>query len=280
MLKNKNARGWLFHFFDSLFLSIPVFGDKLTLGFENLVRKLKGSNVRFKTKRNGKYVVIDGGRTRQFAEVTRGLWLYRGGLETRGEQIFLSYCLQNVEFDENDIVIDCGANLGDLFIKLEMKIHPSNYYAFEPNLADFECLVENLNHQANVFNVALAEKSGPLVFYQDTKNADSSAIRPKKNANTVSVAAISLDEFVASHNIRKIKLLKVEAEGYEPEVLKGSLAALKISEYICIDGGYERGDGHDQTFTFIANFLINNGFDMVDIYFKWHRALFRKRNIP
>ena len=46
-----------------------------------------------------------------------------------------------------------------------------------------------------------------------------------------------LDNF----NFKKIKLLKVEAEGAEPEVLLGTAKILKRIEFISVDCGPERG---------------------------------------
>ena len=81
-------------------------------------------------------------------------------------------------------------------------------------------------------------------------------------------------------NIDKIKLLKIEAEGYEPEVLEGLGDKMRICQYIAVDGGYERGIKSEQTLTIITNHLLNNGFEMMDIYFPWCRALFvnKKQN--
>ena len=40
---------------------------------------------------------------------------------------------------------------------------------------------------------------------------------------------------------KKIKLLKIDAEGSEPEVLNGTLGIIKNIEYISVDCGAERG---------------------------------------
>jgi hypothetical protein len=72
-------------------------------------------------------------------------------------------------------------------------------------------------------------------------------------------------------------LLKIEAEGYEPEILKGAGKMLERCEYIAVDGGYERGVKCEQTFTTITNYLLKNNFEMKDIYFPWHRALFVRK---
>lgn len=78
--------------------------------------------------------------------------------------------------------------------------------------------------------------------------------------------------------INKVKILKLEAEGFEPEILFGIGNRIKDIKYITLDGGYERGVNEAQPFTAITNFLIKNGFEISDIYFPWFRALFKNLN--
>ena len=42
-----------------------------------------------------------------------------------------------------------------------------------------------------------------------------------------------------------IKVFKVEAEGYEPEVLEGAIETLKLVEYVTVDFGAERGKNNN-----------------------------------
>ena len=88
---------------------------------------------------------------------------------------------------------------------------------------------------------------------------------------------IKLDDLINKLAIKKIKLLKLEAEGFEPEIIEGASNVIPICEYIAIDGGYERGKKQEQTFTVITNQLIQNNFDIVDINFSWQRALFKNK---
>ena len=71
--------------------------------------------------------------------------------------------------------------------------------------------------------------------------------------------------------------MEIEAEGYEPEVLSGCESCLNKIEYIAVDVGYESSEREEQIFTTITNFLLTNGFEMIDVYFAWQRALFRNK---
>lgn len=61
----------------------------------------------------------------------------------------------------------------------------------------------------------------------------------------------------------KIKLIKIEAEGFETEILKGSLDIIKKTEFICVDGGPERGPKNTQTIEELVNTLTDNNFKLL-----------------
>ena len=62
-----------------------------------------------------------------------------------------------------------------------------------------------------------------------------------------------------------IKLLKLEAEGGEPEVLLGSSTILNHIEFISADLGFERGLNSESTLPAVSNFLLPMGFRFVDL---------------
>ena len=71
--------------------------------------------------------------------------------ELQLNKIILTYCLDTIEFNDNDTIIDCGANIGELNIALKNKNINVNYIAFEPDLETFECLKLNNHGQNNKF---------------------------------------------------------------------------------------------------------------------------------
>lgn len=252
------------------------FPTYLSVAIENILSILRGQRVRFSTDKDGGIFAKEGGKKLYFSNRRRGFWLYREGIGVREDFIFKSYCLQNIEFKNDDIVFDVGANSGDLFLKLEKLITPINYYAFEPNPADYNILRKNAVGAGNVFNLALGNEIKKMAFFVATQGGDSSLIEPPIYDKKTMVSVIRLDSFVAERKINSIKLLKVEAEGFEPEILDGLGAMMRRCEYIAVDGGYEKGKSCEQTFTTCTNYLIANGFQMVDIYFPWYRALFKR----
>lgn len=248
--------------------------------FENIAAIVLMKEVRFSyNKAIDFFVAQEGCKKRFFSNFERGTWLYRNGLEQRANFIFKSYCLQNLKFNSGDVVIDCGANSGDLSLKLFEVCSDLNYIAVEPSPDDYKVLTKNITDgNALLINKALGDKNETLKFYICTEKGDSSLIEPSSYTNMIDVDVVRLDTLIKNFNVKKIKLIKIEAEGYELEILKGSQGALEKVEYIAIDGGYERGITNEQTFTVVTNFLLDHGYEMLDIYFPWNRALFQNKS--
>lgn len=242
---------------------------------ENLIAKVRRKKVRFHYEGGMSFKAIEGKQFRVFKEFERGIWLYRNGLRNRAEFLFKSYCLNLVEFISDDIVIDCGANSGDLYLKFCDMIQPNNYIAFEPNPTDFEVLKENLNSDCRTCNQALGNVDTMLDFYVASKSGDSSIVEPSVYDEKITVQVTRLDTYMVENAISEVKLLKIEAEGFEPEILEGASGCLDRILYIAVDGGFERGIDQKETFTNVTNYLTQNGFEMVGVYFPWHRALYK-----
>jgi FkbM family methyltransferase len=242
---------------------------------ENFLAYVRGKDVHFEYDRDKQLIrVKEQSTSYYFLNRSRGFTLYRNGLKARGEFLFKSYCLQNVSFAQSDVVIDCGANSGDLFLEMESRILEMNYIAIEPSLKDFNILQLNVKN-ATLLNIALGEENGEVDFYLSTAGADSSLIEPKNWTEKTKSKVRRLDSLLAEMAIKKVKLVKIEAEGFEPDVLYGLTGALKYIEFIAVDGGPERGKFECQTFSDCSNFLITNGFKMIDTYLPWNRALFK-----
>ena len=248
---------------------------KLSCRLENAIAFIRGKNIKFIY--DGGMFACEDGLKQKISNKLRGFKLYRNGITFREKELFDSYCLGKINFDKNDIVFDCGANSGDLFLRLNRLIVAQNYYAFEPNPEDYKVLDYNVkNRGGRTYNLALGDSDSQLVFFTATSKGDSSIIEPISWDEKTIVNVVRLDTFLAESNINKVKLLKLEAEGYEPEILSGIGNMLCVFEYIAIDGGFERGKNKDETFTTCTNYLLSNGFEVIDIYFKSHRALYRR----
>jgi FkbM family methyltransferase len=197
---------------------------------------------------------------------------YRGGIKNRLDRVFNEYMLHNLVFNDADTIIDCGANIGEVYLYfLNYKI--INYIGIEPSPLAFKCLRQNVQKQT-LINTALSDKNGSSKFYIEDTSADSSLITNTKNDNFIDVSVQTLDSIVIEKKIDKIKLLKIDGEGTELDILKGSLSSLKLIEYISVDLGPE-GIGNKSTLPQCSNFLLNNKFEILDFNPKRSIVLFR-----
>ncbi len=176
------------------------------------------------------------------------------------DRIFYSYCLNEIDFNQGDVIIDCGSNIGELKYALNQNNIDTSYVAFEPDPKTFDCL--NLNHSSeslHLFNYALSNKEGSLKFFLDNEGGNSS-LSNFGSSDFIEVKSKTLDSMNFNFNC---KLFKVEAEGHEPEVIEGSLETLKRTEYVTIDYGFERGVEQENTMVACNKMLYENEFKLV-----------------
>jgi len=181
-------------------------------------------------------------------------------LDFQLDLIIHSYCLDEITFENNDIVIDCGANVGELHLALNKRNLDLNYYAFEPDEETFQSLkLNNPKNIDNLFKLGLSNENKKMNFFLDTEGGNSSIV-DFGSKNVVEIQTTTLDSIQIN---KKIKLFKVEAEGYEPEVLEGAESTLKFIEYVSVDFGPERGENCENTVIQVNNILTKAGFELV-----------------
>ena len=139
------------------------------------------------------------------------------------------YEYKNVQISPNNIVVDCGANVG-LFSAMASN-KGAKVRAFEaiPSIIDrYLSKTAAINSDITIVNLALSDKSGELTFYEDFGHiGGSSYVIERKNSKEVKVQAVTLDEYVKEHNIQKIDFIKADIEGAERNLLLGAKTVLK-----------------------------------------------------
>jgi len=138
----------------------------------------------------------------------------------------------------NDIVFDIGANIGIYSLLSSNYVGESGLvYAFEPVDSTYKKLLENIkaNQIANLlpYNIAVSDKSNEiLTIYKNDNGYDvfDSMVTPLlDNAKEIKVSTVSLDDFITQQNVdvQSIKLIKIDVEGWEFNVLQGAKKLLE-----------------------------------------------------
>ena len=175
-------------------------------------------------------------------------------------KILDSYCINDVQLKDGDLLIDCGANVGEINVALKEKNIFVEYVGFEPDPVTYNCLkINNPESVNNLYNFGLSNEDKEDVLYLDGYGGNSSLLDFGSN-HQISINIKRLDSF---NFHKRIKLLKIDAEGLEPEVLEGTQNILKNIEYITVDFSPERGTEQNLTIVDTNSFLYSNKFELV-----------------
>ena len=159
------------------------------------------------------------------------------------------------------------------------RIRGLTYHAFEPESREATCCdLNNSPHQRTTNRCGLWSETTQLRLFSKAKSADSSFIEIANYDQVTLVSAVALDDYVVQHGIQAIEVLKVEAEGAEPEVLRGARESLKISRYVAVDCGPERGLSQEDTVRDVCNAMYAAGFQMIHANARRVCLLFENRN--
>ena len=198
---------------------------------------------------------------------------YLRGMNAKLKTFGHRYAIETIKFPVGATVIDCGANIGELGVYLEIFENEINYIAFEPGEDEFRALSLN-NPNAKCINKALWHCDEVKTLFLKSDTADNSLFKFEGYQKEIKMDCTSVDSFLKKNPISEIYLLKLEAEGTEPEVLMGSVNSLMNIRYISVDWGPERGLEQENTLTSISNILYEHGFMMLSVDHKMYTALF------
>ncbi len=210
-----------------------------------------------------------------FAHEGQAYYACKRGIERRLEILGETYFLSSIPFADGDLVVDCGANVGELkyyFVERGLDVE---YIGIEPAPLEYACMKDNVA-PSEAWNVGLWHEDGELAFYLSSQMADSSLIKPPQYDSVVKVPVRRLDSLLPG---RRIKLLKLEAEGAETEAIVGAAGILENIEYVSADVGWERGIDQASTLPAVTNILLGRGFELVAIGQRRLTALYRNKAI-
>jgi len=134
-----------------------------------------------------------------------------------------------------DTVLDIGANLGVVALNLARLVGPRGaVHAFEPNPRMTQLLAlaiaRNRYEHLHLHPLALGSQDGSLELHIPPNNAGQGSFIYHKNLVGHDVATTpvrTLNEVVREQGIRRIRLIKIDVEGFEDEVLMGGMDVLE-----------------------------------------------------
>lgn len=149
-----------------------------------------------------------------------------------GERYFISKILKSYVKYPTPILLDVGANVGKYTLELSRVFPDAKIFSFEPNRNTFEILRENVKDKSECINAGLGseKKIGKIYTYADNITSSHAStysdvfevFHAAENVISLDFEMITIDDFCTQQGIEEIDLLKIDTEGNELEVLKGS----------------------------------------------------------
>lgn len=161
--------------------------------------------------------------------------------------------IEDLNIRRGDIVLDVGANVGD-FVECCLAFQPwAIIHAFEPLPIEFGVLKKKFTACKSVFpvNQAVGRQAGDLSIQVSRFSEASSFLKQAavlrdglygidfSITQALKVPVTDLADYIGRNGIERVKLLKIDTQGFELEVLKGALKHLAAIEYIYLEGAFK-----------------------------------------
>lgn len=159
---------------------------------------------------------------------------YRSGDRVIGQRIALDKfekyetALFLSQLNKDSVVVDVGANIGYYTLLAAGRV--KKVYAIEPDKKCFEILKKNVveNNLKNVvlINKAASDKREKKYLIRDKNNQGNSRISETRNEKLdTRILTDTLDNLLI--NEQKISLIKIDTQGWEPQVIEGAKNIIK-----------------------------------------------------
>lgn len=150
------------------------------------------------------------------------------------------YNLEDLTCKNGDVMIDIGAHVGIVSIIYAILYPQLTIYAFEPEPRNYKALLLNLmlNNVTNVIpcNKAVSGDGLPLEMHTDphlSAGATQQKLSTVPKKESFMVESQTLDHIFKEHHIDKCKILKIDCEGSEYEIITNtSPETIKKCDYL------------------------------------------------
>lgn len=150
--------------------------------------------------------------------------------ELRTLEVAEGFCRKFAKYiPDGGVVIDVGACLGDHTATYARMVgEKGRVWAFEPNRIAFECLEYNMMRFKNVHTMqwALGDRSFGGFTIQDT-NLGASQVAYSTTTGGDGTRVEELDHFDDVMELTRLDFIKIDAEGWEPRILRGAEQTLR-----------------------------------------------------
>lgn len=190
-----------------------------------------------------------------------------------------------IDRDEPLVIVDVGANEGLTAERMLAEFPNATVHAFEPSPETFDRLRAKAESDRRIRPEAVAcgSRAGEVDFHVTANHWCSSVLAPSalgkryygdwyETKRVVKVPLVTLDGWARERGVDRVDFLKVDAQGYDLEVLRGATGVLRSVRAInceCQFAAEYEGCG---TFSEVDLFLRGQGFALHQVHEVWSKG--------
>ena len=225
--------------------------------------------------RNSYYLNIDGAEYLWPIETISDLRLIRGEYEADSNKYSIGIGYEGVDImfiksliKKGDFIIDIGANKGFYTCLLSSLVGPDGkIFSFEASPHNYKIFFDRVSKIWNLkncisFNFILTDNDNERVsLAKPSIFDDGTGFYFKKRLSSYSASySRKIDTLLGGLNISRIKLLKIDVEGAEVIVLRGSREVLGKTDFILVEASHTGIDRFGTTVNDLYDLLGYHGF--------------------
>lgn len=150
-------------------------------------------------------------------------------VERHADDIHALWSLVSRQVPANSLIVDVGANIGLSTIALSQAVPRGKVIAFEPSPRNLEFLKKNIRangiNNVEIQDFALSDEAGHLAFHTADYGAGSHVVSGEHlgmDWRNTTVLKTTLDTIFVNQDASRVALIKIDAEGHEPNILAGA----------------------------------------------------------
>jgi FkbM family methyltransferase len=169
------------------------------------------------------------------------------------------YKMDGIDFKPGDVIVDVGAHVGVVSLYLANKYPDIQVYAYEPVPSNFKRLLRNIeaNKIENVVavNKAVTSDGRNIELYGDIEKSSGGISMYEDSEIKIEAESVTLKQIFEEHKIIRCKLLKIDCEGAEYEILKSSSETLNQVDHMRGEFHHIEGESIDDLVKFCEGFI-------------------------
>jgi FkbM family methyltransferase len=181
---------------------------------------------------------------------------------------------------DRPVVFDVGARVGEYVIRFNTLLPDCEIHAFEPSPRSFEELRVSIAGipAVNLVPAGVGASPGEMTLLENADANLTSFLRPDVSAwghvarETV-VPVVTLDGYCAEQGVEHIDLLKIDAQGFDLEVLKGGAELISAGRVhlILVELNFASMYIGQARVDEILGYMLDRRYQLVDLYDMAHR---------